>query len=135
MWKLSKYLPINPGSSFSRRKKSFWIFTLSNWCDSQWLRQKKPYKINVLKQKTINTLTHNIDSLPCLAPACSVDCQILSFLLGCVGMRLCLLNCWGGTLAWGLIQQFTLDCLWMHCHDLFGERCQPAGFGVLLPPC
>lgn len=100
-----------------------------------WMQQKMPWKINVLKQKTINTLTHNIDSLPSLAPACSVGCQILSFLLGCVGMRFCLLNCWGGTLAWGLIQQFTLDCLWMCCHDLFGERCQPAGFGVLLPPC
>lgn len=39
-----------------------------------------------------------------------------------------------GTLAWGLIQQFTPHSLWMCCHDLFGEHLQPAGLAALPPP-
>lgn len=49
-------------------------------------------------------------------------CLFFKFLWGAEGRGDCL---------W-LIQQFTLNCLWMHCPDLFG---QPAAFGAPSPFC
>lgn len=57
----------------------------------------------------------------------------VSFPLRCGSAHLRLLNCWVGTLASGLIQQFSLDCLWMCCHDLFGERSSACRLWHALP--
>lgn len=83
-------------------------------------------EISILKLKTINTLTYNTDSPPCLAVVSSVGCQLQFSGRVCRNTFL-VIELWrkegfrvGRTLALGLIQQFTVDCPWMCCCDLFG---------------